>query len=73
MVSALDGPGELWPASVVLDGEYDLEGVAVTVPVTIGRSGAEQIHEWELTPDELTALHASAEVVREAAVAIAAC
>jgi malate/lactate dehydrogenase len=73
MVAALDGPGELWPASVVLDGEYGLEGVAVTVPVTIGRSGAGQIHEWELTPDELTALHASAEVVREAAVAIAAC
>ena len=24
--------GELWPASVVLDGEYGIEGVAVTVP-----------------------------------------
>ena len=48
MVAALDGDGELWPASVVLDGEYGIEGVAVTVPVTIGRGGAEQIHEWEL-------------------------
>ena len=28
-------------------------GVAVTVPVTLGRGGAEQIHEWELSPDEL--------------------
>ncbi len=72
MVSALDGPGELWPASVVLDGEYGIEGVAVTVPVTLGRAGAEQIHEWELTPGQLKALHASAELVREAAVGIAA-
>jgi malate dehydrogenase len=72
MVSALDGPGELWPASVVLDGEYGLEGVAVTVPVTIGRSGAEQIHEWVLTPNQLAALHASAELVRGAAVGIGA-
>ena len=66
MVSALDGDGELWPASVVLDGEYGIEGVAVTVPVTIGRGGAEQIHEWELEPDDLEALHASAEFVRAA-------
>ena len=66
MVAALDGDGELWPASVVLDGEYGIEGVAVTVPVTIGRGGAEQIHEWELGPDDLDALRASAEFVRAA-------
>jgi len=62
----LDGAGELWPASVVLDGEYGIEGVAVTVPVTIGRGGATQIHEWELGPDELGALRASAAFVRAA-------
>ena len=67
MVAALDGDGELWPASVVLDGEYGIEGVALTVPVTIGRGGAEQIHEWELGAGELAALHAAAELVRAAA------
>jgi malate dehydrogenase len=67
MVSALDGPGELWSASVVLEGEYGIDGVAVTVPVTIGRAGAERIHEWDLSADELAALHASAELVRGAA------
>jgi malate/lactate dehydrogenase len=67
MVAALDGDGELWPASVVLDGEYGIEGVAVTVPVTIGRGGAEEIHEWELGPDDLEALRESAEFVRAAA------
>jgi malate dehydrogenase len=66
MVAALDGRGELWPASVVLDGEYGIEGVAIAVPVTIGRGGAEQIHEWELAPGQLDALHASAEFVRVA-------
>lgn len=68
--SELDGPAELWPASVVLDGEYGIEGVAVTVPVTIGRGGAEQIHEWELAPRDLDALRASAEFVRAAAESI---
>ena len=67
MVAALSGEGELWPASVVLDGEYDIRGVAVTVPVTIGRDGAEHIHEWGLDARQLAALHASAEFVRTAA------
>ena len=70
MVAALDGDGELWPASVVLDGEYGIDGVALTVPVTIGRGGAAQIHEWELAPRELDALRAAAELVRTAAASV---
>jgi malate/lactate dehydrogenase len=70
MVTALGGDGELWPASIVLEGEYGIHDVAVAVPVTIGRSGAEQIHEWELSADDLAALHASAEFVRAAAAGI---
>ena len=66
MIAALDGAGELWPASLVLEGEYGIHGVAVAVPVTIGRGGAERIHEWELSADELAALHSSAEFVRAA-------
>ena len=67
MVAALGRSGELWPASVVLEGEYGIDGVAVSVPVTIGRGGVEQIHEWELGPADLAALRASAELVRAAA------
>lgn len=66
MVSALAGGGGLWPASVVLDGEYGIAGVAVTVPVTIGPGGAVAIHEWDLEPGDLAALRASAELVRAA-------
>ncbi len=70
MVTALAGGGQLWPASLVLDGEYGISGVAVTVPVTLGPGGAEQIHEWELAAGELEALHASAEFVRAAAASV---
>ena len=66
MITALGGAGELWPASLVLDGEYGISGVAVTVPVTLGHGGAEQIQEWDIADEELEALHASAEFVRAA-------
>ena len=64
MVRAILSGGELWPASVVLEGEYGIDGVAVGVPVTLGPRGAEAIHEWELTGDQRSALHDAAELVR---------
>jgi malate/lactate dehydrogenase len=70
MVAALDGDGELWPASLVLQGEYGIHDVAVSVPVTLDRGGAERIHEWELAADDLAALRASAEFVRSAAATV---
>jgi malate/lactate dehydrogenase len=66
MVAALGGEGELWPASVVLDGEFGIVGAAVTVPVTLGRGGVPEILVWKLHPDDLDALRASAELVRAA-------
>jgi malate/lactate dehydrogenase len=66
MVAALDGGGELWAASVVLDGEYGIAGVAVSVPVMIGTGGVQRIYEWELAPADLAALRSSAELVRTA-------
>jgi malate dehydrogenase len=65
MVAALAGEGpQLMPASVVLDGEYGIQDVAVGVPVTLGPGGAQEIHEWPLPADELDALRASAQAVR---------
>jgi len=66
MVAALGGERGLWPTSVVLAGEYGISGVAISVPVTLGSGGVEQIHEWELTSTDLAALHASADFVRDA-------
>ncbi|HLE99893.1 MAG TPA: hypothetical protein VI540_08345 [Gaiellaceae bacterium] len=67
MISAiLRDSGDLWPASVVLAGEYGIDGVALSVPISLGREGAQRIHEWPLSSQEQAALaHASA-VVREA-------
>jgi malate dehydrogenase len=58
---------ELWPASVMLSGEYGVDGVSLSVPVRLGGGGARRIEEWELSPAELGALDSAAAFVREAA------
>jgi len=63
MVRALTARSdEVWPASVVLDGEYGVTGVALTVPVALGRREA-RVLEWPLTDEQRQALRRSAEVV----------
>jgi malate dehydrogenase len=52
------------PCAVLCEGEYGLKNVVVGVPVKIGRGGAEQIMEYELTVEERAALEASANAVR---------
>lgn len=56
---------QVMPCAVLCDGEYGLKNVVVGVPVKIGRGGAEQIMEYELTSNERTALATSADAVRE--------
>lgn len=58
------------PCAVLCEGEYGLKNVVVGVPVKIGRSGAEQVMEYELTPDERAALEVSANAVRELCAAV---
>jgi malate/lactate dehydrogenase len=72
MVAALLGPpgAEPWPASVVLSGEYGVDGVALSVPVTLGDGGVVAIHEWDLTAEETAAMRAGAAVVRDALAAV---
>lgn len=53
------------PTAVLCEGEYGLKDVVVGVPVKLGRGGAEQIMEYELTAGERAALNVSAEAVRE--------
>jgi malate dehydrogenase len=70
MVRAVNGTGELWPASVMLDGEYGIRGLAIGVPVTLGNAGVREIHEWDLTPEQRATFHSAAALVRGAAEAI---
>jgi len=70
MVRACVDPGgsELWPASIMLEGEYAVDGVSLSVPVRLGGgAGARGIEEWELSDEELAGLRDAAAFVREAA------
>lgn len=53
------------PCSVLLNGEYGLDGLFVGVPCKLGRRGVERIIEVELNDEEREALRKSAEAVRE--------
>jgi malate dehydrogenase len=53
------------PASALLQGEYGLSGIFFGVPVRLGRSGVEEIIEYDLDDEERAALRRSAERVRE--------
>jgi malate dehydrogenase len=71
MIGALTGGGpELWPASVLLDGQYGVDGVALGVPALLAAGGVAGVEEWPLAGDELAALRAAARVVGAAADAI---
>jgi malate/lactate dehydrogenase len=71
MVAALSGDdGELWPASIVLEGEYGVSGAALTVPATLARGGVREVHEWPLTEEQLAEMRAAGEAVRAAASAL---
>jgi malate dehydrogenase len=50
---------------VLCEGEYGLKDVVVGVPVKLGRGGAEQVVEYELTAEEQAGLESSAHAVRE--------
>jgi malate dehydrogenase len=53
------------PCAVLCEGEYGLKDVVVGVPVRLGRGGAEQVVEYELTAEEQAGLENSARAVRE--------
>jgi malate dehydrogenase len=58
---------DLWPASVVLRGEYGIEDVSLSVPVRLGAGGVAAIEQWSLGELDRERLAAAAEYVREAA------
>ena len=53
------------PCAAWLTGQYGIHDLFVGVPVKLGASGVERIIEIGLTPDEASALHASADGIRE--------
>jgi malate dehydrogenase len=53
------------PCAAFLQGQYGVDGLFVGVPVKLGREGIAEIVEIELSDDERTAFHASADSVRQ--------
>jgi malate dehydrogenase len=53
------GAARVYPCSIVLDGEYGVRKMSMSVPVVLGKAGVRDILEWELMPDEQKALQKS--------------
>ena len=66
----LEDERRLLICSAILDGEYELRGLSIGVPVIIGRSGIEEILEWELDKDEEKIFYQGAERLRETIIEI---
>ena len=43
----------LMPASTLLKGEYNQEGICIGVPTILGKNGIEKVIEFDLNQDEL--------------------
>jgi L-lactate dehydrogenase len=56
--------------STLLDGEYGLKDVCLSVPCIVSLSGIERVIEGKLTDEELKALHASASVIKDSLVGL---
>jgi len=50
--------------SLLLQGEYDIDDICLSVPCVVGKNGVERIITARLSEDEQAALHASAETLR---------
>lgn len=57
--------GRVIPVSLVLNGEYGLSGIAMSLPAIIGRSGVVRVLEPRLTPQDRERLERAAEEERE--------
>jgi malate dehydrogenase len=63
--SILRDKKKVLPCSVLLEGEYGINGLFVGVPVKLGENGVEKIFELKLEPAEQEALEKSAAAVQE--------
>ena len=63
--SILKDKKKVLPCAAYLDGEYDIKGLFVGVPVKLGANGIEKIYELKLSPDEIALLKKSADAVKE--------
>lgn len=65
--AVVENSGAVIPCSVVLDGEYGLKGLSMSVPVKLGKDGVQEILEYDLAPDEQEGLAKTVDTLRGAA------
>lgn len=63
--SILKDQKKVLPCSVLLEGEYDTNGAFAGVPVRLGKNGAEEIIELELSPQEKSDFNKSISHIKE--------
>ena len=54
---------KVFPCSCILEGEYGIKNCAIGIPARLGKGGVEEILEWKLPDEEMSALRKSASAV----------
>ncbi len=65
--AVVEDTGEVIPCSVMLDGEYGVNGISMSVPVRLKREGVSEILEYTLAPDEQEGLKKTVATLKAAA------
>lgn len=63
----VENRSEVIPCSVMLDGEYGIRGISMSVPVKFNREGISEILEYTLSPDEVDGLEKTVATLKAAA------
>lgn len=58
--------GEILPVSTYLEGEYGIKDISLSLPCIVNADGAFAICNVDMTDEELSQLHESAEIIRRA-------
>jgi len=66
----VEDKGTIIPCSCILDGEYGVRDLSMSVPAAIRRQGVSSIEEYELADDEHTMLQHTIETLSEAKTAV---
>jgi malate dehydrogenase len=65
--AVVEDSGAVIPCSALLDGEYGLESLSMSVPVKLGKEGIQEILEYELATDEQAGLQKTVDTLKAAA------
>jgi malate dehydrogenase len=63
----VENTGAVIPCSVMLDGEYGVKGISMSIPVKLGKNGVLDIVEYKLAPDEIEGMKKTVATLNAAA------